>query len=124
MNFTRKEFACKCGCGFNCIDYELLKVMEDIRVYFTDLIGEQCYIVITSGNRCYTHNKDIGGAVGSQHVKGKACDFKVYIKSTDDQLDSNIVYSGLVKFYPDKYGIGKYDGRTHIDVRPYKARWG
>lgn len=31
-------------------------------------------ITVTSGYRCPTHNKNVGGAKGSQHVKGNAAD--------------------------------------------------
>ena len=123
MNFSRKEFSCKCGCGFDAIDYELLQVLEEIRDYFTSIKCEECYILITSGNRCAWHNKLIGGSRKSQHIKGKAADFKVFIKSSSIQVPSDEVHDKLLKLYPDKYGIGKYKGRTHIDVRDYKARW-
>ncbi|MBR3569238.1 MAG: hypothetical protein IKN96_00345 [Oscillibacter sp.] len=33
------------------------------------------------------------------------------------------VYAYLTGKYPNKYGIGKYQTFTHIDVRPSKARW-
>jgi hypothetical protein len=29
----------------------------------------------------------------------------------------------LEEKYPDKYGIGRYIGRTHLDIRKTKARW-
>ena len=29
--FKRSEFACKCGCGFNVVDTELLDVLIDVK---------------------------------------------------------------------------------------------
>ena len=110
-NFKRYEFECQCGCGFNAVDIELLEVLEKVRTHFDEPI------IITSGNRCEEHNFNVQGASNSKHIKGIAVDFKVQNCNQDevaDYLESN---------YPDKYGIGRYDGRTHFDVRENKARW-
>lgn len=107
--FSREEFACKCGCGFDAVDAELLSVLTDIREKFGPTF-------LTSGNRCPKHNAAIGGAYGSQHTKGIAADFMTpaHPREVQDYLEEK---------YPDKYGIGRYDNRTHIDVRSTKARW-
>jgi len=110
-NFKRYEFACQCGCGFNTVDIELILVLEKVRTHFDEPV------VITSGNRCEEHNFNVQGSDKSQHIRGMAVDFKVLNASQDevaDYLESN---------YPDKYGIGRYNGRTHLDVRAFKARW-
>jgi uncharacterized protein YcbK (DUF882 family) len=110
--FTRDEFKCKCNlCEFDCVDKELLEVLDEVRENFDRAI------TITSGNRCISHNHSVGGATKSKHLYGIACDFKV------DGVSSDEVYEYLDNKYPDKYGIGRYDGRTHIDVREDKARW-
>lgn len=109
--FTRKEFACRCGCGFDAVDVELLFVLIDLRVYF------DAEVSINSPNRCFQHNKDEGGAEGSEHVNGCASDVRV------KGVHADLVADYLEKKYPNKYGIGRYRGRTHIDVRPLKARW-
>ena len=33
-NFSREEFACKCGCGFNTADKELVHILEKVRTKF------------------------------------------------------------------------------------------
>ena len=109
--FKRREFECSCGCGFNTVDFELSEVMDDVREYF----GEE--VTITSGCRCIKHNKLEGGADSSKHIIGQACDFKV------KNVHADVVADYLEKKYPNKYGIGRYNGRTHIDVRLSKARW-
>ena len=118
-NFSRSEFACKgkeCLCGFASVDVELLKVLEDVRAHFKEK-NPDAYVKINSGNRCAKHNKQIGGAPGSYHVKGMAADIVVNgIPATD-------VYHYLAFKYPDKYGIGRYKRWTHIDVREGPARW-
>lgn len=110
-NFNRSEFACKCGCGFAVVDTELLEVLEGVRQYFCEPVS------ITSGNRCWKHNKKVGGADHSKHALGIAADIKVANVEPQD------VYDYLDRIYPDRYGIGLYSGWVHIDVREEIARW-
>lgn len=109
--FDRKEFACKCGCGFDVIDAELLIVLENVRTEFARPVE------ITSGCRCKLHNQLVGGVVNSQHLIGKAADIVVY-----DFLPQDIA-EFLNTEYPNKYGIGQYDDFTHVDVRLNRVRW-
>jgi len=110
-HFSRSEFECKCGCGGDTVDYALVEVLENVREYFNKPI------VINSGYRCASHNASIGGSSNSQHIRGKAADFRVS-GTTEEE-----VVSYLESLYPNKYGIGIYQGRTHLDVRDAKARW-
>ena len=110
-HFIRSEFACPCGCGCDTVDAELLTVLEAIRNFFG------LPVTISSGIRCPTHNDDIGGVGGSQHMTGKAADFTV-MHHTPAR-----VHEYLVGKYLHKYGIGNYQRWTHIDVRPIMARW-
>lgn len=70
-HFKQSEFACKCGCGFNSINLNLVKILDEIREYF----GQP--MTVTSGCRCATHNTKVGGVSNSRHVSGKASDIKV-----------------------------------------------
>lgn len=110
-HFKRLEFACRCGCGFDTVDTELLAVLESVREHF------QQPIHIRSGARCKTHNSREGGGRRSQHLYGKAAD--IIVANTDE----SVVAEWLESTYPDEYGIGRYPGRTHIDVRERKTRW-
>ena len=110
-HFQRKEFACKCGCGFDCFDYELLTVLSDVREHF------DAPVVITSGNRCDTHNKAISGHVNSYHKRGMAAD--IIVKGVDP-ID---VFSYLDQKYFSSLGVGGGKGFTHIDVRAIPNRW-
>ncbi len=109
--FSRSEFACPCGCSGDTVDAELLAVLTQIRVYFDQPV------TINSGFRCVEHNAKVGGSKNSQHLISKAADFRV------KQINPDLVANYLERVFPDSYGIGKYNGRTHIDVRRHRARW-
>lgn len=108
--FKRVEFACKCGCGYDPVDVDLLDVLMTVRESF----GQP--VTITSGCRCPEHNKRVGGAPKSQHIFGKAADIRV------QGVMSEVVASFLEQMYPDRYGIGNAVNFTHIDVKEGKPR--
>lgn len=111
-DFSRHEFACKCGCGFDTVDAETLQVLQDLRDWFKKPI------TINSGCRCSDYNTKIGGSKRSQHMFGRAADISVY------GIDPAHIYAYLDKKYEGKYGIGKYNTFTHIDTRTDgPARW-
>jgi len=109
-NFSRSEFACKCGCGFDTIDYEVLNRLEDLRLIYN------APITINSACRCAKHNKVVGGKSSSMHLKGRAVDFVVKGKSPFEVYDDSAPHW--------KGGLGRYSTFTHIDSRGRKARWG
>lgn len=110
--FSRKEFACKCGCGYDTVDAELLQVLKRLKKHFK---GKAVFI--DSGCRCVQHNKKVGGASKSQHLFGRAADVRVAGVFPD------AVAEYLLETYPGKYGIGRYRSFTHIDTRKVEARW-
>lgn len=110
-NFKRKEFACKCGCGFSSPDPILVEVVQFIREYFNKPTS------LNSACRCKSHNKSVGGAQDSTHLYGLAGDVVV------NGVDPSSVYNLLDKTFPDKFGIGRYPSFTHIDIRDKMARW-
>lgn len=69
--FDSSEVSCKgtkcCG-GSYPMDRHFMKCLDGVRH------GIGCPITITSGFRCLTHNKRIGGVESSFHTKGLACD--------------------------------------------------
>ena len=109
--FKRHEFACQCGCGFDTVDFELGEVLDEVREHFN------ASTTINSGARCVKHNAKEGGGTNSQHLFGKASDIVVDGVHADDVADY------LESKYPFRYGIGRYNGRTHVDVRVNKTRW-
>ena len=122
--FDRSEFACKCGCGYAIVDAKLLELLTTIRASL------DAPITITSGARCYKHNKAVGGAhpkfddnrdmifgTGSQHLWGRAADIVVKGYAPAE------VYEIIDKCFVGFGGVGNYKTFTHVDVRRDKARW-
>lgn len=115
-NFNTTEFDCHGNgcCSKTTIDMDLVEYLQKIREHF----GKP--IAVSSGYRCATHNKNVGGSTGSRHAKGMAAD---------------IVVDGVAPAEVAKYcesigilGIGLYetskDGYfVHIDTRTTKAFW-
>jgi uncharacterized protein YcbK (DUF882 family) len=110
-NFSRHEFACKCGCGLDTVDYQTLAVLEDVR----DEFGR---VAVSSGCRCESYNSAVGSSDTSQHPKCRAADF------TTERGTPGEVQAWLKSRFPDDYGIGSYETFTHIDTRSSgPARW-
>jgi len=111
-NFSRKEFACKCGCGFDTVDTRLLEILEGVRQYY------DAPIHVSSGSRCPERNKKVKGAPKSQHLVGRACDFTV------EGVLPKMVQRYLDLTYHKELGIGSYESFTHVDSRTgAPARW-
>ena len=79
-----------------------------------DAIGNQ--VIITSGYRTLAHNRTIGGATYSQHLYGKAADFK----ATGYSGKKLAVY---IARYTSLSGIGIGDNFCHADTREDFTVW-
>jgi uncharacterized protein YcbK (DUF882 family) len=114
-HFSRREFACRCGCGYDVPNQRLLLALEKLRA----TLGKP--IRINSACRCRAHNAKVGGASDSQHVQGNAADIRVRGLSPRD-----LYYEAIRVPDFDAGGIGVYprDGFVHVDVRDRRARWG
>lgn len=112
--FKQSEFACKCGCGANNIDHNLVKILEKIREHYGKPVR------INSGVRCKTHNARVGGASNSQHLDtyGKAADIGTISGTTPSAMAAYVE-----TLMPNTGGIGIYSWGIHVDVRSTKARW-
>jgi len=66
-NFNLQEFQCQC-CKTVKIHAELVRKLQELRKRI------KSSIIITSGYRCESHNREIGGAVNSKHLHGLAAD--------------------------------------------------
>ncbi len=110
-HFQRSEFECKCGCGFDTVDVNLIELLETIREHFVAPVR------INSGSRCFKYNRSIGSSDSSQHTKGKAADIVV------EGVSSSDVAQFIQDTSPNKGGLGHYDTFTHVDVRDSLARW-
>ena len=119
-NFTREEFACKCGCGFDDVDPRLVSGLQKLRY------RAGVPIHINSACRCDEHNKAVGGVPrrkdgtgGSYHLYGKAADI-VITGMTPKQMAECAEHipefkTGAIITYLRK-------GFIHVDVRSYKYR--
>ncbi len=70
--FVREEFRCPCGqCGGFPVEpgEELVRIADRIRGHFGNPVH------ISSGVRCRSHNRTVGGVGNSRHLQGKAMDF-------------------------------------------------
>ena len=109
-NFTRDEFACPCGCGFDDIDPLLVSTLQRLR----DEV--QRPVRVNSGCRCRAHNAAVKGSKSSQHLRGKAADIKI------DGMTSQQIIDILRRLYLDGEIYVGYvyaiNGRSvHVDVR-------
>ena len=108
-NFTLREITCKCGCNESYIDQESMDALQRLR----DAWGAP--VIINSAHRCARHNKAVGGASASQHLK-IAFDCRC---AREDQA----VFARLAKEAGFR-GIIQYPGRgfVHLDCRaaPYE----
>ena len=115
--FSREEFSCGCGCGFDTVDTELLKLLTRIREHF------DAPVWINSGARCWQHHAAIYRELGqeptpnSQHLFGRAADVVV------DGIPTDLVRELAHQF--GAAGVGAYNDFIHIDTRSNGiARWG
>lgn len=123
-NFKREEFNCKDGTPYpEAFLPDLQKLCNVLEVIRSQLASP---ITITSGYRSPAHNALVGGASYSQHCLGRAADIQ------SPGHDPHDVHDLILKLYQDGKiligGLGRYDGWTHVDVRPqnpagHLARW-
>lgn len=104
-NFDSSEFACKCGCGYDIPDPELIRMLQAAR----DLYGKP--IVITSGCRCIKHNAVSGGTPNSAHIKGKAADIATPTGAVRYLLIKALLASGF-----GRIGINFKKSFIHADI--------
>tara|TARA_B110000467_G_C18320400_1_gene484723 strand:+ start:298 stop:675 length:378 start_codon:yes stop_codon:yes gene_type:complete len=101
-HFSKKEFACQCGCGDGEISMVLVQKLEQTRVDYGKSMR------INSGIRCIGHNRDIGSKDTSSHIKCVAAD--VGCTNMEDRLKLLPI---LLKYFT-RIGINK--SFIHVDV--------
>jgi len=102
-HFTDKEMDCGCGCE-KTVAPELLVRLEALRALLDKPLP------VTSGARCETHNREVGGRPHSWHLKGLAVD----IACRDSSLRIDILRNaGKLGFN----GIGIAKNFIHLDLR-------
>lgn len=112
-HFRSSEFQCKCGKAHDTlISDELVSKLEAL---YAKLNCSK--IIVTSGYRCVTHDKNVGGSGTGQHTKGTAADICCYGQ------DGKPISSKVVCCTAQDLGFGGIANitseyiHTHVDVR-------
>lgn len=119
-DFTRQEFDCKDGTIVPQKYMANLQELANNLQVLRDCINEP--ILITgSGYRTVSHNKNVGGAVNSQHLTASGADINArnYTPKQLAEFIETLIESGEMK----QGGLGVYRGFVHYDIRGTKARW-
>ena len=112
-HFNVSEFRCKCGGNHDTkLDSNLVQKLEQL---FTTLNCSK--IIVNSGYRCQTHDKNVGGNGNGQHTNGAAADIVCYDKSGKKISSKKVCCAAQDIGFG---GIANIDGTytaTHVDVR-------
>ena len=108
-NFMLSEFQCR-HCGTVILYSELLAKLQKLRTY----LGKP--VVINSGYRCEEHNRAVGGAANSYHMRGMAADISVegHTPYRLAELVDDLDFGGIII----------YNNFVHVDVRSQRWRGG
>lgn len=100
--FKRSEFECRCGCGLNNINDELVQGLTAARVH------AGVPFIITSAARCPEHNRKSGGSASSSHLTGHAVDIKAISAAQRMLIVNSLLAAGF-----NRIGIAR--GFVHVD---------
>lgn len=102
-HFTARELECPC-CGRVPINARSAIRLEWLRA---TLGGHPLHVV--SGYRCPKHNAKVGGAAGSEHLRGMAFDIVSYaVDLQSEEAFEAMIAAGFT-------GIGRGAGKCHVD---------
>jgi uncharacterized protein YcbK (DUF882 family) len=115
-HFTFLESVCRCGCGRLASVEATVKTAHWLEVIRTRFGVRP--VVISSWTRCPWHNRRVGGATKSEHMKSRAVDFNVkglppQQVQTELREARDVLRIG---------GLGRYHSWTHVDRGP-KRDW-
>ena len=117
-DMSRREFACRCGCGADNIAMSLVNRLQAIR----DEIGMP--VSINSGVRCEAHNAAQGGKDGSPHVPADVGDGQGIVGHAADVSCYSSMYRKAFRDAAGKHftrvGMGK--DFVHVDDDPRKPQ--
>lgn len=99
-HFSRREFACH-HCGRIHIAPQLVTMLEAARRRVRKPLR------IVSGYRCPVHNREVGGAKSSQHLRGTAADVPAGYAPVGVWIDAGA--RGI--------GVDRQGRVIHVDVR-------
>ncbi len=108
-HLTYTEIACPC-CGLGFCTMDLLLAWTSLRL----LVDSP--ILVFSGFRCASRNREVNGSPTTKHLSGKALDISVVSLEPSDELWTMILRSGFT-------GIGRGVRLLHVDVRDRPYFW-
>lgn len=114
--FRKEEFRCPCG---KCSGYPkngIYKSLVDNMNFLRTFHGKS--ITITSGYRCPTYNKAIGGDANSAHLLGGACDWN-FTNKVFSQAQKNEIIAFIKKMPNYHYSYSNQSNMynaIHIDT--------
>lgn len=119
-NLSRWEFACKCGCGFDTVDFAVVNAIQGAADRFVTSYGaKRAIVTILSGCRCVHHNGVEKGSRDSQHIYARGADLVVEIVTQDNErilIPEDLLADYFENEEPAITGVGRYpDGRVHMD---------
>lgn len=117
-HFNAKEFRCKCGKvhAFS-ISNELVDKLEKL---YTALNCSK--IIVTSGYRCPTHDKNVGGSGTGQHTLGNAADICCYGQDGQPISSKTVCCKAQDIGFTGIANITAAYIYTHVDMRP-NGKW-
>ena len=106
MNYFKpEEFKCKCGkCDGGKMNDDFIDMLNKARH------AAQTAFVITSGYRCESHNKAVGGKPDSAHLRGLAVDIKFSSSAQAMRILSALIGVGFKRI-----GYNQKHGFFHVD---------
>jgi len=133
-NFSDKELACKCGCGYASPSAKLLLTLQAIRDKAGAAVG------IVSGCRCTERNREAGSALiglpgnlkkgypgditASAHTRGEAADISIsgWPKARLYDMIVDLHTAGKIPWLKYVYMISGSAGNVHVGVDSFKSR--
>lgn len=118
-HFDRREFLCRCpdpGCDGKTQppDPRLIETLEALRAG----AGGQP-ILVNSGRRCAAHNRAVGGAANSAHVRGLAADLRV-----PDSARRYALVAAAIRLGLRRLGVGPTVLHVDVDASlPQEVLW-
>ena len=106
--FTANELQCKCGCGKQFDNQKFIEKLTSARI----IAGIE--FKITSGVRCYDHNKAIGGAKASEHMSSNAVDIEAKTSFVRYRIVESLLRAGFNR-------IGIDENFVHVDDSKIKS---
>ena len=118
-DFSRHEFTCKCGCGFDGVEDYLVEKLQCMRDYIRMKYRINLVFTIMSGCRCSKHNRNEGGTEMSDHLTGEGVDIKC--KTSNHRY---MIIDAALQCHV--YRVGPHKSFVHIGVgrhNPQQVLW-